>query len=212
MTVQNIISLAQVGELRQLAVKDDTEAIIGFINLGLLELYKRFNIRIDEAIITLQDTKTIYALDGTDVDVDMPDDNFMLVVGATGEAESGIWEDLPINDSGNAYSVNTVDFNKVQIPIATAGSLVSIAYLAKPNPVYSDNLADEIDLPEQLIEPLLNYIGYRGHGSIDGNIQTESNTHYMRFEASCNKARELGVAVTADTMSMANRISSRCFV
>ena len=73
-------------------------------------------------------------------------------------------------------------------------------------------LDDELDIPEQYIEPLLHYMGYRAHGSMDGNIQTESNTHYMRFEASCNKLKELGVGIAPDDVEMNTRLFDRCFV
>ena len=73
-------------------------------------------------------------------------------------------------------------------------------------------LDEELDLPDQMIEALLHYIGYRAHGAMDANIQTESNTHYMRFEASCTKLRELGVGIAPDDVSMNSRISMKGFV
>jgi hypothetical protein len=45
-----------------------------------------------------------------------------------------------------------------------------------------------------MAEALLHYVGYRAHGSYDADIKTENNTHYMRFEASCKKLKDLGYA------------------
>jgi hypothetical protein len=46
-----------------------------------------------------------------------------------------------------------------------------------------------------MLEALLHYIGYRAHGSINGNVNQENNTHYMRFDKSCNLLAREGYAV-----------------
>jgi hypothetical protein len=213
MTVQQVISLAKNGELQQLAINENTDAIIGFINLGLLELYKRFTLKTDEALVHLVEGKIIYSLDGTDPDVEMGDTSLMYIVSVLGGIESGReLEELSLNDSENPYSINTVNYTDIQVPVVTEGAMLSVIYASKPTYVDATNLAAEIDIPDQLVEPLLHYIGYRGHGSVDGNIQTESNTHYMRFEASCNKAKELGVGIPADDITMETRLYTRGFV
>lgn len=217
MTATEVMTLARAGELLQLSptIKNDDSVIIGFINLGLIELYKRFPLRTSEALITLQTAKTIYKLDGTDVDVDLQDAYLYLIAAYGSKSDDGYsLEDfvLPMNEEDNAYSINTVSYNEVQVPLITQGSMISLIYVPKPTKVTLNTIANEVDLPEQFIEALLHYIGYRAHGSMDGNIQTESNTHYMRFEAACNKLRELGVGIAADDVAMNDRLSMRGFV
>ena len=46
---------------------------------------------------------------------------------------------------------------------------------------------------------------------MDGNIQSESNTHYMRFDKSCEKIKTEGM-FTNDDMNMRYRVSERGFV
>lgn len=233
MTVSEVMVLARTGELRQLgsSLKDDDATLITFINLGLIEIYKRFVLRTDEAILTLKNGKTTYKLDGTDTDtvlvdgieipcVSMGTGRYMYMIAAYGEGENldeYTTDDviLPINEEDNIYSINTISYKEVQIPLITESAHISIIYAALPDRI-DTTVVDwdlvEVDIPDQLIEPLLHYIGYRGHGSMDGNINTENNTHYMRFEASCNKVKELGVGVTPDDISMSTRVDDRGFI
>ena len=217
MTASEVITLAKSGELLQLStsIKDNNDVLIGFINLGMIEIYKRFVLKTDEAIVTLKDAKTIYSLDGTDPDVSMGED-FMYLIAAYGDNTDNDYsmDDivLPINSEDNVYSINTISYNKIQVPLITQGAFISLIYASKPTKVTVATIDEELDLPEQYIEPLLHYMGYRAHGSMDGNIQTESNTHYMRFEASCNRLRELGVGIAPDDIEMDTRLFNRCFV
>lgn len=217
MTATEVITLAKAGELRQLspAIIDNNDVLVGFINLGLIELYKRFALKTDEAIITLVDGKTIYKLDGTDPDVSIGEP-FMYLIGAYEDGTENDYSasslNIPINEEDNIYSINMISYNAVQIPLITQGAYISLIYVAKPTKITTNTLDIEVDLPEQMIEPLLHYIGYRAHGAMDGNIQTESNTHYMRFEASCNKIKELGVGIAPDDIDMKSRLSLKGFV
>ena len=219
MTANEVMILARSGELRQLGpnIRDDDATLITFINLGLVEIYKRFILKTGEAIITLVDGKTIYSLDGTDPDVDMGGQEFMYLIAAYGESldDADYTDDdiiLPINVEDDAYSINTISYNQVQVPLITVGARISLIYGAKPTKVTALTLDAELDIPDQYVEPLLHYIGYRGHGAMDGNIQAESNTHYMRFERSCDKVRELGVGIAPDDFEMPRRIEDRGFI
>jgi len=192
MTVAEVIDFAVKGELKKIAVKDDTESIVSFINLGMIELYKRFPMDTDEIIITLgeeTDENSGYTMIDSTM-YKMPSD-FMYVIGAY--EENGI--EININKEDDPYSIMMVGWNKVQVPVATTGANISIVYVKNPTLIGSDetSLAKDIELPATLIEALLHYIGYRGHGSIDGNIQAENNTHYQRFEASVKRAEMLGI-------------------
>jgi hypothetical protein len=143
-------------------------------------------------------------------------DQFFYMVSAYGEskdADYGMYSAaLPINVEDNPYSINAVGINTIQVPLVTEGALISIIYAAYPRKVTITSLDDEVEVPDQFVEPLLHYIGYRAHGSMDGNIQTESNTHYMRFEKACDKLKELGVGIVPDDIDMNNRLNVRGFL
>ena len=196
MLISDVITDAKYGELQQLAIKNDDDAVISFINLGLLELYKRFNLRTEEAIITLDSNTTIYTLDPALPNIDMLSDcDLMYIINAYNEAG----ELIEINNEDDDLSILTPTYNTVQIPNPADGTYISIFYAAGPTRV--TDLSDTLKLPPALYEALLHYVGYRGHGSVDGNINTENNTHYMRFEKSCDTAKDFGL-VTADDMRL----------
>ena len=204
MLVQGVIDLAKNGELSNLSVKEDTQAVLGYINLGLIELYKRFVLEVKEYIIELQDNKEIY---------DMPAD-FMWVIAAYGEVDETSTETvnvLPVNVEDNPLSINTVSWNKIQVPLSIPGSFISIIYASSPPTLTTNNISEPIPLPVQLVEALLHYVGYRAHMSMDGNIQAENNTHYQRFELACKRAKLDGV-LTADDVDMSARLRLRGFV
>ena len=185
MTIQEVINDVAVGELKQLAVKDDTEAVISYINLGLIELYKRFDLRTDEVVIPLTASQTIYQ---------MPD-NFQSIIEVLDE--NGDW--YSINDEDDALSILTPTYNTIQVPNPEDGAAISVIYKALPDRVTS--VDDILPLPLSLLDALYNYIGYRGHGAVSGDLKTENNSHYMRFEANCKKAKDLGVLTEEDTVN-----------
>lgn len=208
MNIQDIVTLARHSELSGVAIKNDLDVITAFINLGMLELYKRFPIKVEEHIVTLEDGVMYYT---------MPD-NFMYALEAHGEiaaSSSAISNPIPINDEDSENSIFFGDWTTVQIPSSVTGSYVSIIYVAKPIRVTVEQVKDgtgTLDLPETLIDALLNYVGYRAYLGVKSDAQSENNAHWARFERSCSKAEKLGVTNPADSMSMSGRISNRGFV
>lgn len=182
MTIGDIVTQLKYGELRSISIKDDNYAIVSYINLALVALYGRFNLLSNEVIIDLQDNVTEYTL---------PTD-FMNLLSVTREDGT----EYTIDEGDPDTSIYQVSFNKIQVPFPATGVSISVIYSANPTfLVYADesNLNDVVPLPIQLMEPLLHYIGYRAHGSMNGDIKAENNTHYMRYEASCKRVEELGL-------------------
>jgi len=209
MTAQDVINLAKNAELKQLAVRTDDSAVLGFINLGLLELYKRFPLKEAEAIITLRDGKTTYKLDGTDPDVSIDSDKELLIItGAYTTSDDGFVEEMTMNDEDDIMGINTPSYNTVEIPATAEGVLVSIIYRATPK--FITSVDDLLPLPPQLLEALLNYVGYRGHGSVSGELNAENQSHYVRFENSCKRVILEGLITSDDLVS--KKFKNRGFV
>jgi len=207
MTVQDVIEYAKAGELSQLAVKEDTPentaSILTYINLGLIELYKRFTLRTEEAIVTMRDGTTTYVLDGTDSNVDITAEvNRILEV----YDETGAYVEL--NSETDPLSILTPTWNSIQVPYPSEGDTLSVIYTAPP--IKMENTTDVLPIPMTLLEALLHYIGYRAHGSVDGAINSENNTHYMRFDASCKRVKADGL-ITQDDLSSPD-VNSKGFV
>lgn len=204
MTVRQVIELAKVSELNGLKVAGNDTAILGFLNLGVLELYKRFSLKVEEYIIELDESVGVYT---------MPSD-YMWIIAAYGEVDVKSVEtvnELPINEEDNPLSINTVGWNKLQVPLSVSGAFVSIIYVARPAMYELSELDSTLDLPPQMIEPLLAYIGYRANASIDSGVQTEDNAWYIRFNNSCDKIRQESM-INSDDMFMSSRLSKRGFV
>jgi len=205
MVVQDIVDLARYSELSSVAIKNDTTAIVSFINMGMIELYKRFSLKTEEHIVELEAGQTIY---------DLPTD-FMYAMSAYKEVDvSSIKsnQDVAINDEDEPYSIFFPNHKEVQIPDAISGDFISIIYVAKPVRYTATNLLAELDLPDTLVDCLLHYLGYRAHLGVRGDSQAENNAHYTRFERSVSKAKELGVCPSTDSYRMVERLGARGFV
>lgn len=212
MNLQQAITLARHSELQQLSIADDDEAVVGLLNLGLIELHKRFQLTTEEYVIPLETGVIIYT---------MPTD-FMYLIEAYREVPAAnsdtstspyeAYTRVPINDENNPDSINTVAWNRLQIPMAYTGSYIGTIYVPKPVYLSTTDMTQDLGIPDTLIDSLMLFVGYKGHTAVSGAVQGEGNTHYMRFEASINKLKLLGIGVAPDDSSITNRINSRGFV
>ena len=206
MTVQDFITLVRYSELNNINVGSNTDAVIAFINMGLIELYTRFPLKIEEHIITLVEGTTNY---------EMPS-NFMYPLEAFGEpseSDPGALVRVSINEEEDPYSIFFPDWNSVQVPLVATGAYISVMFVAKPIPVLNtvEGLAGELEIPESLLDALASYVGYRGHLGVGGDANAENNAHWVRFDRNCKKARELGVSHPIDTLWSSERLGSRGF-
>ena len=204
MTVKQVIDLAKASELTGLPAASKDETVLGFINLGVLELYKRFTLSVEEWIIALEDGQSYYTA---------PED-FMWIIAAYGEVGMDSVQEvnvLPVNEEDNPLSINTVGWNKVQVPLSVTGAYVSIIYAATPEVYSITDMNKTVNIPPQMVEALLAYIGWRANSTIDTGIQTEDTVWYNRFESSCSRLEVKGF-ITANDMVMTNRLNMRGFV
>ncbi len=206
MNVGDAIDMVQEAELKQLAVKDDKVAIRGFINLGVLEIHKRFVLWQAEAVINMVDGVNSYTLDGTDPNVTMDlTDHDLLMIDEVYDYDGQL---MTINEENDPFGVATPRYNVLEVPEETDGQQLSVIYRGSPK--FLTHEKAEIQLPPQFYEALFNYIGYRGHGSLKGDIKSENNTHYMRFEQSCDRIKMEGL-YTEDSLH-STKFEDRGFV
>lgn len=195
MNVQDAITLVQKDVLQQLHLKDDKEAIIGFMNLGILEIHKRFNLWQEEAMITMVEGTTKYLLDESDpnVSIDLSTHDVLMIE----ELYAPDGTPISLNDETDPYGVWTPQPHVIETLLPIVSGDVSVIYRATPKFLYND--AQTIPLPPQFYEALFNYVGYRGHASVSGDLKTENNTHFMRFVDSCELLKREGL-VAADNL------------
>lgn len=215
MTVEQVIALAKSGELKNVAAAKGTETMIGYINRGLIELYKVFPIATEEVIITIgSDGTAEYPYTMINDTIYKLPSNFMYLIAAYDEVPEKSGElvaEIPINEEDNPLSINMVGWNKVQIPLTVTGANISLVYGASPEFISSDALDTEIPIPIQLLDPLLIYLGYIGHTAVGSTVQEEDAVLLNRFEVACEKVKALGL-FTGDDVAMGGRLSTRGFV
>lgn len=215
MTIQSVIDLAVSGELKSIGVKTETETIIGFINLGLIELYKRFPVKTVRYELTLIPGQKDYKLPKDCMWIvsayEVTEDDVLLLDGNT--------ITIPVNEEDNVYSLFSYSWDTIKIPskfysteiLGKPVTKLFIEYVATPKMYTEADTSETIPIPAQMLEALLHYIGYRGHGSVNGNIQAENNTHYDRFELSCKRIEQKGMYTNSD-LNMDSRLYTRGYV
>jgi len=182
MNVTEAIVMLIEAELKQLSVKDDQFAVMGYLNMGVLELHKRFPIWKETATITMVEGTTRYKLDGIDanVTIDLSDHDVLFIEEVLDDED----EPMSLNDDKDSLGAMTPKPHILDIPVPVLTGDIKVGYRASPK--FMTLETDIIPIPPQFYEALFNYVGYRGHGSVKGDIKSENNTHYMRFEKSCN--------------------------
>ena len=204
MIVQDVVTLARHGELSSVAVKDDPSAIVSFVNLGMIALYKIFTV----------DTRILeFTPEENDLTLILPP-NFMYPIRSYQKVKEGNKlkeKDVPINEEDCAKGINFLNYKEVNFSSELIGKTIYIRYNVSPPKYTHSNMNEEIALPETLIDCLLHYVGYRGHLGIRSDGNSETNVHFVRFERSVEKAKNLGIVPTTDSLVMNKRIRDRGF-
>lgn len=183
MIVSDFISLVKDGSLAQTAI---TEAsVIKFINIGLTELYSKFNLSNKEITITLTEGTDKYLL---------PSD-FMNVFSITTDGiyfRDNLGVITPITEDTFELSVNihgdynSVFFNTpgvITVPLQVTGQVLTIVYKTSPVVITDQSLNEEVDIPSQLLEPLMLYVTYLGFMQNGGGTPTDTNLYLSRYKA-----------------------------
>lgn len=208
MKLSLVIEQVRNGDTSGLSAKSLPDStIVSYINLALIALYNRFQLRTEEAIVALETNRTLYKFDGTDpaVTVDggaIPMDDIVSINEVFDEFGT-----IPINDNNEPSSVYSVSYDTLQVPIAETGMFLSVIYKATPQFItYTDdgngNAVDvNIPLPLTLLEALLFYIAYRAYLSTGDAGTPDADKYEMKFTQACNKAHDQGL-VMSDTYSI----------
>jgi len=197
MTVSFIINQARTGELRSLSEIDKTdEVVVSYINLGLIELYKRFNVLTKVEVIKTSPVTPVYTLRAMDVNQ---------VVSVYDSDNKELINKRNLEDTD--YDIVQINYNTFMLTTPLDEELL---FVYKAAPIIVTGTNDEVELPYAMLEALLHYIGYRAHGSVNGNVDKENNTHYMRFEKSCALLVSEGYEI--DTLNISSSVQAKGFV
>jgi len=227
MTLDQIFEQLTYGELSQIKPgglvgesvrEEDRKQVIAHLNLGLTELHKRFWLSSKELLIKLYPHIQTYILDKRYAiqnklsvytpkyiidSIYEPYNNDLLKIEMVFN-ECG--ECVPLNDRTDCKSIYTPQWNSIQIPLPYEDATVLVQYRADHERIEWDCELDpkqvQVDIPSGLLEPLCLFIGHRTYRALNSDGGQESMNYYQQFEASCQKAIDMGLQVTANTTNM----------
>jgi len=163
---------------------------INYVNLANLALHKRFHLLtktlemdnpLDGEEFTLPSNflSPIYAYYASDfVQVPIKDDSVKLVSDVDQHVSILIPE--PFKAVIKGTDGETPQRTQILLKYAAAPTKAKTTYA-------------ELKISEVYTEALLNYAAYKAHVTTSGDMQSENNTYYMRYEASCKQLINSGM-------------------
>lgn len=195
MIVQDIISLMQIRS-QHLAVVKNQDALIHFYNLGMEELYRRFNLSIRTETVTVTTLRALYELINEDVQM------LLYLHDHTGRElkQSDVLDSMD-------YDYKIVNYRSFILRKPFEGYVYAIY---KASPIQARDVNDKVKLPSAMVPALLSYMLYMSHDVINRDNKTESNVFYQVYEKQCQELVSQGFAVPLSIESAA--VQSRGFV
>ena len=217
MYVSEYLSHITKGEVKQLYVSDiggttpntlqlaNIAILISYLNEANLEVHKHFGLIQKELVLSNVTNNSIHS-----VPVD-----FLYAV----SAEFNDGTEVAINNERTNFT-DKVDYNvSLLFPspfkILVKGTDVlkrddiSVVYVSIPPAI---TLTTQfIDLPQVYNEALYNYVAYKAHASLKGDMKEENNTYYLRYRESIKNIRLLGMT-NSDNLDSNVKLTDRGFV
>ena len=195
MKLSEIINLAKV-RLQNIVVSKDQSVLISFINLGMSELYRRFNLSIKgETLVTTHDL-ALYELREPDVDM------LLAVYDKLGKElrQSDVLDSMD-------YEYKIINYRSFVLRKPFDGYLYAVY---KASPTRLTDLDDEVDLPNGMIPALLTYVAYMANSTINRDNQSEAGNQYQIFTMQCTDLEMQGFKIPLNTEKYA--VQCRGFV
>ena len=222
MKVSQFLSIVRDSELSNLSSNSFTDdKLINFMNLGIIELSKRFRIATKVETIQTSMYTHIYTLRHSDVIniLDIIDSTGKsLIPQRTSDSESYDYKLM----SNNSFLlkrkfdyVDSITHTKVK-----GGELEDLQEVQAPDlslvVVYSaiadliTDKEDDLPIPELFIEALMSYVGYKSYRTLGANGQNDSSEKWKVFEYCCSLVTNSSFAGN-DTI-LGNSVQSKGFV
>ena len=183
--VKEIMELAKITFLNNIAIQNNDEALIRLVHLGVSELYRRFNLSIKSETVITSSNLSLY-------EIKNPNVSLLLGVYDTNGRE------LVQTDVSNSllFEYKLVNYRSFLLRTPFDGRLYAI-FKASPNKFTSPE--DIIDLPDAMTDALLTYVAYLGHSSINRDNINEASAYLQRFNVSCKELEMQGYKIALDT-------------
>ena len=220
MLVNDFFNLCKVGVTKQFVL--DEPAMFAYLNLALTEVYKKFDISMQEQIITAQSTMNEYQLvsDVMVVSAVYTDAKYLEHSGQYGTSaidtvsslaaySTATIASLPINDDNDPNSVYTPNTGILVIPYPKDSQLLSVIYKASPKVYTSEDLESELLIEAQYISPMVMYVGYLANLGLETG-QGQSMLLLTMFNQACAEIVNHGLHSTNVVVN--DKLSMRGFV
>ena len=196
MNVKDVMDMAKISSLNNLAIAKNDDALIKFIYLGVSELYRRFNLSIKSETVLINENLTLYELRNPDV-------SLLLNV------YDKLGRELKQTDvfNSNDYDYKLLNFRSFLLKKPFNGVLFAVY---KASPIVFKDSDDIIDLPDAMIGALLTYVAYVGHSTVNRDNINEASAYYQRFDLACRELEMQGYKVPLNSETLA--LQSKGFV
>lgn len=210
----DILRQAVKGEVKQLALsdigsdgsrtakqEDNFQTLLGFLNQGIIEIYKKFPQLTPEIIFDIVEGVDEYTLPA----------NFMSPLFAVTDTGVGV----PLNrDRDDTFSLlfPTPYIALIKGKVPTQPKLATKISLVYTN--FSSIVEDEcsvVEISPVFLAPLLDFIGYKAFTSIVGGNKQQENSFYSKFLNACEEIKMLGLG-NLHTDVYNNKFTTRGFV
>lgn len=177
--------------LRDLAVARDDDALMLYINMGITELYRRFDLKIKSETVPINDNLALYELRSPDV---------LMLVGLYDKKGKELTQTDVIGD--NSYDFKLVNYRSFLLRKPFNGYIYAL-YKASAIPLKDED--DLIDLPDAMLDALLAYITYSCHYTINRDNMNQADLFFKRFEMACQALDNQGyrIALSTERLSLA---------
>lgn len=221
--LKDIFNLLATGEFSNIALAVDGRGelqekeypkVVGHINLGLVELHKRFNLLQKELRLHLRPDVNKYYLRedkvgslsnmGRRVYIQEPDeddeDGFLNIVEVTGAYDSA-GESIDLNNRHSTPFITQTAPDTLKITKVTAPMVIDVEYQAFPDKIVIDEGFDpadvELNITDNILEALLYYVAgrvYKPTGSNESTAGADKSASYdSKYELACQKLELLGL-------------------
>jgi hypothetical protein len=194
---------------------NNTKQIINHINLGMIDIYKRFNLSLKEiyvdqyAHIQKYNLNKKHALSNKESTLikyisDTEDDPFQNDILQIVDVANELGCSLPLNNSNECNSLFTPKYNVIQNPCPVDGNTIIVIYRAAPELLTVSCDADqELDLPVTFLEPLLYFVAYRIKAARpDQESLIESNSYFNKYLAGLDLIKAQGLYASFNTTNL----------
>lgn len=170
MIVKDVIEMLKISSLVNLSVARDDAALIKFVNLGVSELYRRFNLSTKIETVMTNSMLALYELRNPDVSL------LLTIYDDRGR------ELMQTDILNGHHDYKFINYKTFLVSKPKDGLLFAV-YKACSRPLRFPE--DWIDLPDVMMEALLSYVAYLGHSTINRDSMGEASAFAQRFEKNC---------------------------